>query len=257
MLLRNRRRLQAALAKVSMPKKTSRDGPPGTPWRAERFQLFRRGTLAKLLHFLHCCGECEITRGPDVRPPKGTQEINVGSPLADAFEGDEHFARGIVVEIVQVVQVEVVARERFREQARVQRFLAAKADAQQFHVVQPQESSGSERLHGRFQSLERGARRCQGHLLFEDDVDKRRKAWLAHPQLWPPVLFDDSRQMFVPICQKQDASGKNFFIQNVMRVLHGSPIVDARREFRLLPQVWLVWSKALVRNHIEHTSQGG
>src|SRR5262249_43540501 len=106
MLLGNRWRLQAALAEVSMPEETRGDGTPRAPWNAERFKLFRRRPLAKLLHFLNGRGEREIASWPDIRTAQGAQEINVGGPLADAFEGDEHFARGIVVEVMQIAQIE-------------------------------------------------------------------------------------------------------------------------------------------------------
>ena len=59
-------------------------------------------------------------------------KINIGGPVADAFEGDEHFAGGFVVEVVKVPQIEVAASKRIGEQARIQSFLAAEADLFEF-----------------------------------------------------------------------------------------------------------------------------
>jgi len=41
-------------------------------------------------------GEREVADRPDVRATEGGEQINVGGPVADAFEGDEHFA-GLVI----------------------------------------------------------------------------------------------------------------------------------------------------------------
>src|SRR6266849_6039384 len=121
----------AALGKIRMPEKACGHGAPGFPGSAERFQSFRRGALAKAFHFLNGCGEREIAGRPDVRAAQSGEEINFGGPAADALEGDEHFARGVIVQLVEVAKVEVAAGERFREQAGVESFLAAEADAQQ------------------------------------------------------------------------------------------------------------------------------
>ena len=80
--------------------------------------------------------EGEITGGPDVRAAQRTQEINVGGPAAYTLEGDKHFARGIIVETAEIAKVKVTAGQRIGEKARVKRFLAAEADAEQFCVAE-------------------------------------------------------------------------------------------------------------------------
>src|SRR5207248_10256664 len=134
--------LQTALAEIRVPEKPGGNGAPRTPGCAERFEFFGRRPLAKTLHLLNCGGKREVAGGPDVRPTKRAQQINVGRPAADALEGHEHFVRGVVREAVEIAQVKVSAGERFGKQAGVKSFLPAEADAQQLGVIQPQEPLG-------------------------------------------------------------------------------------------------------------------
>src|SRR5215472_11131822 len=146
--------LQFAFAEIGVPEKTSGHGSPWTPGLAEGFEFLGRRALAEALHFLHRSSERKVADGPDIRAAKGTQQINVRGPAANSFEGDEHLVRGLVRKLVKVAQIEVTACERFREQARIERFLAAEANPQQFHVIQLQESLGSKRLHGSLETIE-------------------------------------------------------------------------------------------------------
>lgn len=124
----------AALGEIGVPEEAGGDGAPGFPRMAELFELIRRRTLAEALHFLDGSGEGEIVDRPDVGAAEGAEQINVRSPVADAFEGGEHFAGGIVVEIVEVAKIEIAAGERIGEKARVKSFLATEADAKQLSV---------------------------------------------------------------------------------------------------------------------------
>ena len=65
-----------------------------------------------------------------------------------------HFVRGIVRKIVKIPQIEIAERKRFGEQPRVQRFLAAEADAQQLRVRELQEAAWRERADGGIQMVE-------------------------------------------------------------------------------------------------------
>ena len=107
--------------------------------------------------------------------------------------------RRVVRQILEVAEVEVPEGERFGKKACVKRFLPAEADAQQFCVIEVQESLGGQRLHHRFQSVESRFGRCQGDLLFENDVDERGESRLANPQRRPTVGFNHFRQMFVAL----------------------------------------------------------
>src|SRR5712692_7535309 len=124
----------AAFRKIGVPEETCGHGAPGFPRCADRFEFLRSWTFAKALHFLDGGCEREIAGGPDVGTAEGGEEINVCGPAADALESDEHFARSVIVEIVEVAKVEVAAGERFGEKSRVKSFLAAETDAKQFGV---------------------------------------------------------------------------------------------------------------------------
>src|SRR6266581_1043593 len=87
----------AAFGEIGVPEEAGGHGAPGFPGRADRFELFRRRTLAKALHFLHGGGERKVAGGPDVRAAEGGEKINVGGPAADALESNEHFARGVIM----------------------------------------------------------------------------------------------------------------------------------------------------------------
>ena len=63
--------------------------------------------------------------------------------FADAFEGSEHFARGVILQVVKTAKIEVAACQRIREQAGVESFLPAEADAQQLGVGELQEVAES------------------------------------------------------------------------------------------------------------------
>src|SRR5690242_5496740 len=128
-----------------MPEEASGYGAPWTPLDRQFFEALGRRALAKSLYFLYRRGQRQIARRPDVRAAKRAQKIDVGGPFSDAFEGDEHFAGGIVVEIVEIVKIEVAAGKRFGEQARIQSFLTTEADAQKLGVGELQEAAGSER----------------------------------------------------------------------------------------------------------------
>ena len=119
-----------------MPEKPSGDGAIRMPGRGHFFEFFRGGAFAKMLHFFDGRSESEIADGPDIRPAERGEEINVGGPAAYTFEGDKHFARGIIVETAEIAKVKVTAGQRIGEKARVKRFLAAEADAEQFCVAE-------------------------------------------------------------------------------------------------------------------------
>src|SRR6266571_8072913 len=133
-LERNFRSALAALGKVGMPEEASGDGAVRTPRLAEFFKVFGRRTLVQALHFLDRCGESKIAGGPNVGATQRGEQVDVGGPATDAFQGDQHFAGGIVVEIVEVAKIEVAAGERIGEKAGVESFLTAEADAKQFGV---------------------------------------------------------------------------------------------------------------------------
>ena len=134
----------AALAEVGVPEEAGGDGAEGFPWRAHFFEFFGRGAFAELFHFLDGGGEREISDGPDVGAAQGAEKINVGGPAADAFEGDEFFAGVVVVKFVERVEIELVLRHGFGEEARVVRFLAAEAELAHFDFGEFQEFIGSE-----------------------------------------------------------------------------------------------------------------
>src|SRR5215472_2823823 len=150
---------QSTFAEIGVPEEAGGDGAPRTPGLAEGFEFFRRGTFAKALHFLHRRGQRKIAGWPDVRAAQRAQEINVGGPAADALESHEHFVRGVVREVQKITQVEVAAREGFSQQTRVQGFLAAETNAQQFRVIQLQESRRSQWLDDGLQAIKSSFRR--------------------------------------------------------------------------------------------------
>ncbi len=165
-----------------MPEQASGNGTPGTPRLSHFLEAFRRRTLAKAFYFLNCRGQGQIASRPDIWTAQRAQEIDVGGPFTDAFEGHEHFARGIVVEIVEITKIEVAAGQRIGKQARVQSFLAAEADAQQLGVGELQEAGWRERVNGRLEPIEGRFRRGQRYLLLKNDVDERWKAGFSNPQ---------------------------------------------------------------------------
>ena len=189
----------ASLAEIVVPEEAGGDGAPGFPGRAHFFQFFRRGAQAQAFHFLHGGCESEVADGPDVRAAQGAQQINVGGPCADAFEGDQHFACGIVVQVVKISQVKVTARQRFCEQACIQSLLAAEADAQELIVSELQKTARCERTNGNVQAVEGGFRRGERNLLFEDDVNERTEARLANPEWRRAVFLDHFRQVRIAI----------------------------------------------------------
>src|SRR6266566_424340 len=133
-LERNFRSAMAALGKVGMPEEASGDGAVRTPRLAEFFKVFGRGALAEALHFLDRRGKSQIADGPDVGATQRGEQVDVRGPAADAFQGDQHFAGGIVMEIVEIAKIEVTPGQRIGEKAGVESFLTAEADAKQFGV---------------------------------------------------------------------------------------------------------------------------
>jgi len=183
----------AALGEVRVPEEAGGDGAIRPPGLAESFEALGRRALPEVLHFLDGSGEREVAGGPNVGAAKRREKIDVGGPAANAFEGDEHFAGGIVVKIVEVAKIEKAAGERFGEKARVQSFLAAEADAKELGVGEFQEAFGSEGIYGGFQAFESGFCGSQRNLLLEDDVDERGKARLADPERRTAVLLQNIR----------------------------------------------------------------
>src|SRR4029077_4355495 len=200
-----------------MPEKACGDGTPGFPGFAERFQIFGGRTLAKAFHFLHGGGESQITAGPDVRPAKRAQEINVSGPGADALEGDEHFAGGIVLQRVEITKIEIAASERFGKEASVESFLTAEADAKQFDITEFQEASWSKGIYRGFEASESGARRSERNLLLENNVNERGKTGFAHPQRRLAVSFHDGSQVSVAVCQEAHTLRECRFVKDPQR----------------------------------------
>jgi len=182
-----------------VPKEAGSDGAPGLPGHAHLLEFFGGRALAEALDFLHGGGESKVADGPDVRATQGAQQINVGGPVADSFEGHEHFACGIVVKVVKISQVKVTARQRFCEQACIQSLLAAEADAQELIVSELQKTARCERTNGNVQAVEGGFRRGERNLLFEDDVNERTEARLANPEWRRAVFLDHFRQVRIAI----------------------------------------------------------
>ena len=94
-----------------MPEEAGGNGAPRFPGCADGFEFLRRRTLAKALHFLYGGGESKIAGRPDIWAAEGGEEINVGSPTADALESDEHLARGVIMQLVKIAKVEMAASE--------------------------------------------------------------------------------------------------------------------------------------------------
>ena len=136
-----------------MPEEAGGDGAEGFPRSAHLFEFFGRGAFAELFYFLDGGGEREIADGPDVGAAQGAEEINVGGPAADPFEGDEFFAGVVVVKFVQRVEIELFLLHGFGEQARVVRFLAAEAELAHFDFGELEEFFGSEGADGFFELL--------------------------------------------------------------------------------------------------------
>lgn len=64
----------------------------------------------------------------------------------------------------------------------IQCFLAAKADHFQLGISEFHEALGSQWLRGRHKSIKGSSRRCQRHLLFENNMDQGMKPLLSLPQ---------------------------------------------------------------------------
>ena len=105
------------------------------------------------------------------------------------------------MKIVEIAKVEVTAGERFGEEARVQSFLAAEADAQQLGVGEAQETSWSERADGGFQAVERRFRGGERDLLLENDVDESRKPRLANPERGRAVGVNYADEIWISLSQ--------------------------------------------------------
>src|SRR5580704_9669065 len=133
----DRRGFLTALGEIRMPEKTGGDGAPWLPGCAHLLELFGRRALAKMLYLLHGGCESEIAHGPDVRAAQRAEQINVRSPSADALQGDQFFARMIVMQVVERLQIELAALDGIGEESRVVRLLAAEAEPAHLYLGEP------------------------------------------------------------------------------------------------------------------------
>src|SRR6266850_658246 len=209
-----------------MPEKPGGDGAVRTPGLAEFFQAFWRRALAELLHLLHRRGQSQITDRPDIGTTQRAQQIDVRGPVSDAFKGDEHFARGIVVQFVEVTEIEVTPGKRLGEETGVESFLAAEADAKQLDVGQFQKAARRERVNGGVKTIESGFRGSERNLLLENDVDERGEARFTDPERRLAVLFHDFSEMGIAIREKTHTLCEEIFIQDGLRGLQGKTPFD-------------------------------
>jgi len=163
-----------------------------------------------VFYFLDGGSEGEVAVGPDVGAAKGAEEINVGGPAADSFEGDEFFAGVIVVKCMQGVEIELFLLDGVGEEARVVRFLPAEAELAHFDFGEPQELFGGEGADGLFEFVIKGAGGGERNLLLENDVNERREAGFANPERWNAVFFDDASEVGVAIGEFADRFSEKF-----------------------------------------------
>jgi len=201
----------AAFGEVGVPEEAGGDGAEGLPRCAHFFEFFGRGAFAEIFYFLDGGGEREIAGRPNVGAAEGAEEINVGGPAADSFQGDEFFASVIVVKRVESVEIELVLVDGAGEEARIVRFLAAEAELAHLDFGELEEFFGSEGADGFFELLIERAGGCERDLLLENDVDESGKAGLANPERRHAMFFDDASEVGVACGEFSDGFGEKFF----------------------------------------------
>ena len=159
------------MTQIEVPKNSCGNRPPRLPLTTQLAKFLWRGSARHLFHSFNGNGERQIAGGPNIRATHRHHKVDICRPRADTFDPHQlRFGFRIIKEI-QFRQIQVSLPDRLSKMTSIQGFLAAKPNHLQFGIREFHEAFGREWLRDRHQPIKGGPRRCQRHLLFENNMD--------------------------------------------------------------------------------------
>src|SRR5216684_3791515 len=161
---------------IELPEQAGCDRTPGPPILGAGDQLARARPVLTPIQTLDRELQAKIASGPDIGPAERKKQIDLGRPLPDPLELQQFRQHRFIRQVFERGEVEASVAYRLREIARIPDLLSAESATLQLRLAEGQETVGSERSTEQLQVAEHRGGGIDRDLLFEDDVEKGRKA---------------------------------------------------------------------------------
>ena len=199
----------SAVTEIVPPEQPRRDGAPRSPGFTELGQLRRVRPVPETFHVTDRRRKRDVADGPDIGPPEDHQEIDRRGPRTDARDRLQGAMDGVVVEATEPVEVERARLDGSRQRSAIPRLLATEPDREELRVTQLEESRRGERIRSRVQPVEGRSCGRERDLLFEDDMQQRRKPGFTIPERRQTVAGHDGSKIRVARRKFVDRGGES------------------------------------------------
>ena len=189
-----------------MPENARGHSSPRRPRFGYPAKLLLVRTALQPLDLLCRFGQRKITVGPDIGATQRHQQVDVRGPGTDAGNLEQPGAPRVVIELRQVAEREGAIDDACGELATVRRLLTREAGVAKPGFPEPGDTGGRHATGSSLESRVRRAAGRKGHLLLQNDADKRREPWATRPERWWPEAINNGCEVTVAGTELLDAS---------------------------------------------------
>ena len=189
-----------------MPENARGHCSPGRPRSGESAELLVVGKAPQPLDLLCRFGQRKIAVGPDIGATQRHQQVDVRGPGTDAGNLEQPGAPRMVIELRQVAEREGAIDDAYGELSTVRRLLTRQAGVAKPGFPEPGDTGGRHATGSSLESRVRRAAGRKGHLLLQNDADKRREPWATRAERWWPEAINNGCEVTVAGTELLDAS---------------------------------------------------